>query len=85
MNNIMKIVKSIEESGQLKKSFSETIKNEAKKQKGEFVCMLLGTLDAILLGNLLTDKSTVRAIEGTIRAGEGTIRAGQNLYCLLIL
>ena len=73
MNDIMKIVKSLEESGLLIKSISETIKNEVKIQKGRFLGMLLGTLGASLLGNLLTGKGTVRAGEGTIRAGEITI------------
>ena len=71
MNDIMKIVKSREESGLLIKGVSETIKNEAKEQKRGFLSMLLGTLGASLLGNLLTGKVT-------IRAGKGTIRAGQN-------
>ena len=46
MNYVMKIVKSLEESDLLIKSFSETIKNHVKKQKGGFLRMLLGTLDA---------------------------------------
>ena len=71
MNNIIKIVKSLEESGLLIKGISETIKNEAKEHKGGFFGMLLGTLGASLLGDLLTGKSVTRA-------GEGTIRAGQN-------
>ena len=71
INDIMKIFKSLEESGLLIKGVSETIKNEAKEQKGGFLKMLLGTLGASLLGNLLTGK-------GTIRAGEGTIRADDN-------
>ena len=66
----MKIVKSLEESGLLIKVLSETIKNEAKEQNGGFLGMLLGTLGASLLGNLLTGKNIVRAGEGTIRAGE---------------
>ena len=78
MNDIMKIVKSLEESGLLIKEVSETIKNEAKEQKGGFLGMLLGTSGVSLLGNLLTDKGTIRAGEGTIRAGKGTIRAGQD-------
>ena len=61
MNDIMKIVKSLEESGLLIKDLSESIKNEANKQKGGFLGMLLGTLGASLLGNLLTGKSAVRA------------------------
>ena len=65
---VLKIIKSLEESGLLIKGVSETIKIEAKK--GVFLGMLLGTLGASLLENLLTAK-------GTIRAGEGIIRAGQ--------
>ena len=72
MNDIMKIVKSIEESGLFIKGISETMKNEAKEQKGGFLAMLLGTLGASLLRNLLTDK-------GTIRVGDQTIRAGENV------
>ena len=71
MNDIMKIIKSLEESGLLIKGVSETIKNEAKEQKGGFLGMLLGTLCVSLLGNLLAGK-------GTLRAGKGTIRAGQD-------
>ena len=71
MNDIMKIVKALEESGSLIKNVRETIQNEAKEQKGGYLSMLLGTLGASLLGNLLTGK-------GTIRAGEGTIRADEN-------
>ena len=51
MNYTMKIVKSVEESGLLIKVVSETIKNEAKVQKGWFIRMLLGRLGASLLGN----------------------------------
>ena len=61
MNDIMKIVKSLEESGVLIKKVSETIKNEAKEQKGGFLGMLYGTLGASLLGNLLRSKGTIRA------------------------
>ena len=59
VNDIMKIVKSLEESGFLIKGVSETIKNEAKKQKGRFLSMLLGTLGASLLGNQLTGKGAI--------------------------
>ena len=67
----MKKVKSLEESDLMIKDASKRIKNEAKEQKGGFLRMLLGTLSASLLGNLLTGKDT-------IRSGEGAIRAGQN-------
>ena len=71
MNDIMIIIKSLKESGLLIRCVSKIIKNEANKQKGGFLRILLGTLDATLLGNLLTGKST-------IRAGESNVRAGQN-------
>ena len=71
MNDIMKIVKCLEESGLLIKGIRETIKNETKEQKGGFLGMFLETLGASLLGNLLIGK-------GKIRVGEGTIRGGEN-------
>ena len=64
---IMKIVKSLEESGLLIQGISETIKNEAKEQKGGFPPMLLGTLAASILGNALAGRGVIRASEGTIR------------------
>ena len=70
MNDIMKIVQALENSGILLKGVTEAIKNETKEQKGGFLSMLLSTLGASLLGNLLTGKETVRAGEGTVRAGE---------------
>ena len=48
-----------------------------KNKKGRFIRILLGTLGASLLGNLLAGKGTIRAGKGTIRAGEGKIRAGE--------
>ena len=59
MNDFMKKVKYLEESGLLIKGISQTIKNGAKEQKGGFLGMLLGTLDASLLGNLLTGKGAI--------------------------
>ena len=50
---IIEIVKSLEESSLLLKGVTETVQNEVKEQKGRFLTMLLGTLDASLLGNLL--------------------------------
>ena len=41
-------------------------------KKGGFLSMLLGTLGASLLGNLLAGKETIRAIEGTIRTGKNS-------------
>ena len=61
MEDIIKIVKSLEDSGLLLKGVSETIQNETKDQKGGLLRMLLGTLDASLLGNMLAGKGVVRA------------------------
>ena len=61
INDVMKIVKSFEESGLLIKGVREAVKDEAKEQKWKFLSMLLGTLGASLLGNLLTGKGTIRA------------------------
>ena len=56
MNDIMKIVQALEDYNILLKGVTETIKNETKEQEGEFLSMLLGTLGASLLGNLLAGK-----------------------------
>ena len=69
MNDIMKIIQSLEESGLLMKELSKTIKNEPEEQKCRFLCMLLHTLGASLLGDLLTDKGTIRACKRTVKAG----------------
>ena len=69
MNNIMEILKSLEENDLLIEGINETIKNEVKEQKGWFLSMLLSTLSATLLGSLLTSKITIRAGEGTIKEG----------------
>ena len=63
----MKVVKSLEESVLLTKGFNQTMKIKQKNKKA-VISMLLDTLDANLLGNLLTDKGTIRAREGTIIA-----------------
>ena len=87
MNDIMKIIKSLEDAGLLMKDVSETIENEAKEQKVRFLDMLLGTLGGSFLGNLLTGKKVRQSNipgrgvmisdEGTIRAGESTVRASE--------
>ena len=73
MEDIIKIVKSLEDSGLLLKGVTETVQNEAKEQKGGFLSMLLGTLGASLLGNILAGKGINRAGKGRgiKRAGEG--------------
>ena len=73
MDDILKIVKSLENSGVLLKGVSETIQHEAKEQRGGFLSMLLGTLGASLLGDILSKGLSGK---GIIRSGEGAIRAG---------
>ena len=72
LNGIMKIVQALEDSNILLKGVTKKIKNETKEQKGGFLSMLLGTLRASLLGNLLSGKGNVRAGEGMLRAGYGS-------------
>ena len=54
MEDIIKVVKSLEDSGFLLKLDTETVQNEVKEQKGGYLSMLLGTLGASLLENILT-------------------------------
>ena len=61
IHDIIKIVKSLEDSGLLIKGVTEAVQNEVKEQKGGFLSMLLGTLGASLSGNLLTGKGIYRA------------------------
>ena len=69
----MKIIKALENSSILLKGVSKAIKNETKEQKGGFLSMLLGTLGASLLGNLLAGgKGIMRAGDGIVRAGSGS-------------
>ena len=87
IEDIIKIVKSLEDSGSLLKGVTERVQNEVKEQKGRFLSMLLGTLGASLSWNLLIGKRIYRARKGKRviaksqgwginRAGEGTVRAG---------
>ena len=78
MNNIMKIIEALENSGILLKGVTKTIENETKEQRGGFLSMHLGTLGASLLGNLFTGR------KGIIRAGEGIVRAGEGVTFLSI-
>ena len=72
MNDIIRIIEVLQNSGILLKVVTKTIENETKEQRGGFLSMLLGTLGASLLGSLLTGgKGIVRAAEGIVRAGEG--------------
>ena len=71
IEDIIKRVKSLEDSGLLLKGVTETVQNEVKEQKEGFLNMLLGTLGASLLGNILAGKGINRAGEGIARAGYG--------------
>ena len=73
MDYILKIVKSLEDSNVLLKGVSETIQHEAKEQRGGFLSMLLGTLGASLIGDVLSKGSSGK---GVTRTGEGAITAG---------
>ena len=75
MNDVIKIVQALGNSNISLKGVTETVKNEIKEQKGGFLSMLLGTLGASLLGNLLTGKGIVRAGSGNNKE-KGIVRAG---------
>ena len=80
MSDIIKIIQVLENSNILLKGVTKTIKNETKEQKRGFLSMLLGTLGARLLGNLLTGKGIVRAGSGN-KKGKGIVRAGSGKKC----
>ena len=72
MQDIIKIIKELENSDILLKEVSKTIENAIKEQSRGFLSMLLGTLGASLLGSLLTGKGITRAGDGIVRAGKGS-------------
>ena len=81
MNNIMNIVQTLEDSNILLKETAKTFNNETKEQKGEFLGMLLGTLGAILLGNILTGRRMLKVgynyKDLQSKEGREILRAGQ--------
>ena len=86
MEDLVKVVKSLEDSGLLLNGVTESVQNEVKEQRGRFLSMLLATLAANLLGNLLSGKGAIATSQGQVvnkkgkgihRAGEGIIRAGE--------
>ena len=79
MDDIMKLVTSLEESALLIKEVTKTIINKTKEQKGKFHSMLLGILGATLSGAMSAGKGIIQAGEGMIGASEGTTRVGQNV------
>ena len=88
MNDPMEIVQAIEDSNILRQGVTEKTKTGTKIQNGGFLGMLLGTLGASLLGNMLAEKGIARAGSGD-RKGEGIVRAGYgkewDFQCGLIL
>ena len=81
MNGITKIIQALEDSNILLKGVTKKIKNETKEQKGGFLSILLGTLGASLLGNILAGKGIVRAGSGrrslnSYKKEKGIVRAG---------
>ena len=78
IGEIIKIVKSLEDSGLLIKGVTKRVQKEVKERKGGFLSMLLGTLGVSSLGNLLTGKGIYKAGKGKgiNRAGEGVLKAG---------
>ena len=86
IEDLIKIVKSLEDSGLLLNGVTESVQNDVKEQRGGFLSMLLGTLGASLLGNLLTGQGAIATSQervvnkigkGIHRAGEGVVRAGE--------
>ena len=74
LNDIMQIIQALEDSGILLKGVTRSIATQTKEQKGGFLSVLLGTLGASLLGNLLPGKGVG---QGMLRAGEGILHAGE--------
>ena len=74
MNDIMKIAQALEDFHMILKGVTKAIKNETKGQKGGLLSMLLGTLGASLLRNLLAGKGIVTAGSGK-KTGKGIVKA----------
>ena len=75
MNDILKNFQALEDSNILLKGVTKTINNETKEQKGRFLVILLGSLLASLLGNILTGKGIIRAGSGN-KQGKEILRTG---------
>ena len=80
MEHIIKIVKSLEDSGLLLKGVSEIIQNEAKKQKRGFLSMLLDTLGTSLLKNILVGKGAIAKRQSQRDKVEESIQLEKELY-----
>ena len=80
MKDIIKIVQAHENSNILLKGVTKAVKNETSEQKRVFLSMLLGTLVASLLGNMLAGKGIVKTGFGN-KKRKGIIRAGYGKKC----
>ena len=85
MKDILKTVNSLEDSVLLLKGVSEAIIDEAKEQKRGFLSMLLGTLGASLLGNMLAGRRVIRAGEGTAKVGYGSKRSSFEMKTICLI
>ena len=72
MEDIMNIVKSLEDSGLLLKEVSETIQNELKEKKRRISQLASRYIRCKFIRNMLANKGINRAGEGFIRAGYGS-------------
>ena len=72
MDDAFRVVRSLKSSGEEIDGVCETVKHEIEKQEGGFLGMLLATLDASMLANILT-------VKGVMRAGEGTVTGYNNM------
>ena len=79
LNDLIKAITALEEHDILLEGTNKSTENEIKKQEGGFLTMLLGTLGASLLENLMTGKSLYRTGKGMYRSGNGMYRTGQVL------
>ena len=82
MEDIIKTVKSLEDSGLLLNGVTETVQNEVKKQKRGLLSILLGTLGASLLGNIVSGQEVNKKGHGINRASKGIVRVGYGHHSL---
>ena len=71
MNDIIRIIKPLENSSSLTDGISETVNHEIKRRKCGFLCMLFESFCASMLGNILTGKGVTRAGKGVVNAERG--------------
>ena len=79
MDDAFRVVKSLKSSGEEIDGVCETVKQEIEKQEGEFLGMLLSTLDASMLANMLTVKGVMRAVRGAVRVERGYNNMDENV------